>query len=517
MDRSFEVFSGHYQNEYSKDAMRRRMDWLCEKANGIVLDVGCSQGLLPWLLGHRGVQVVGIDCDIDAIAWARENLQKADSTAIENITLLCEDFLCFSPKETFDTIVAGEYLEHLPDEMLDKHLAHMAELLSPHGHVLITVPLGLHPHPDHYQVFLPTNFVEKIGRYFSIRYFDVEDVCLRCICDLSRPFLKPSPEHLLTLAEKGILQLQTKVAAGKRAVKVKELQKRENIEAFLLQPQIQIKENPLRNKLASKGLFAPYIYDRYLFVTLNNIYQDTPLVPNPREITPQSLFMQADKRVGYLQKHLGSMEGMHCLEIGCGTGETAVRLAERAHCKVTGVDASSYLEWSKHQSSDVRFMNVDLTVADPFEEESFDRIVSFAVLEHVQRPLSMLESMFKLLKPGGLVYCTANLYRGPKASHRYREVFFPWPHLLFEDAVFRRFYRDLYGRDDMGLVWVNKLTHLHYLEKIQSLGFEVLRCTYSIKPFDLDFYECFIEKLGSYPKEDLEKDFINVLLRKPEG
>ena len=36
---------------------------------------------------------------------------------------------------------------------------------------------------------------------------------------------------------------------------------------------------------------------------------------------------------------------------------------------------------------------------------------------------------------GGLAWIKAN--RGPKASHRYRWVNFPWPHLLFTDEVFR--------------------------------------------------------------------------------
>ena len=517
MDRSFEVFLGQRLNEYSQEATRRRVTWMCEKARGRVLDVGCSQGLAPWLLGHRGLRVTGIDVDGEAITWARENLNNAAPEARDNIALLHGDFLDYTPEAPFDTILAGEYLEHLPDDLLDRHLAHMAALLAPGGSAVITVPLGLHPHPDHEQIFLPRNLAEKLGKHFSITHMDAEDAYLRCVCDLSAPKRTPDPDQLLSLAEQGIIQLQRKANAGKRATKVAELQNKDTIALYLRENKTAAKENELTRKLAAKGLWAPFVYDRYLFRTLNDIYQEKPLVPQPREISPHSLFAQADSRVAYLQKLFGDMEGANCLEIGCGRGETAVRLAERANCRVTGVDAHAYPEWPERQSGAVRLEEVDLTERNPFAPESFDIIVSFAVLEHVQRPLAMLEVMFDLLRPGGHVYFTANLHRGPMASHRYREVFFPWPHLLFEDAVFIRFYRDRDGRRGVTPAWVNKLTHLHYLEKVRQLGFEIVRCTYSTRPFDEDFYTCFAEKLGRYPKEDLEKDFINLRLRKPEG
>lgn len=516
MDRSFEVFLGRRLNEYSREATRRRANWLCGQARGRVLDVGCSQGLVAWLLGHQGIRVTGIDLDAEAIAWARDNLKNAAPEAQANIAFQCGDFLEYAPDQPFDTILVGEYLEHLPDDLLDRHLAHMAGLLAEGGRVVITVPLGLHPHPDHEQVFLPDNFAAKIGRHFSIDEMDVEDAYLRCVGDLSEPRQTPDPARLLELAQKGILQIQQKALAGKRATKVAELRGKDEVALYLREKERPAPQNELAKKLAAKGLWAPFIYDRYLFKTLNDLYEATPLVPQPREITPQSLFAQADKRIAYLEKHFGGMEGADVLEVGCGRGETAVRLAECGNCRVTGVDANAYPEWSERQSDAVRLVEVDLTEHNPFAPESFDYIISFAVLEHVQQPLAMLEAMHGLLKPGGRMYMTANLYRGPMASHRYREVFFPWPHLLFDDAVFIRFYRDRDGRQGVTPAWVNKLTHLHYLDKVQRLGFEILKCTYSTRPFDQDFYECFAEKLGRYPKEDLEKDFINLMLRKPD-
>lgn len=520
MDRGFEMYMGHIGNAWSQNAARRRADWLCEQASGRVLDVGCSQALLPWLLGHRGLHVTGVDMDGEALNWAKTKLATSTAEAQANIRLVCEDFLNFAPGELFDTIVAGEYLEHLPDDMLDRHLAHMAELLAPGGRLVVTVPLGLHPHPDHEQVFLPRSLSEKLGAHFSLLKMEVEDAYLRCVCDTAATRRTPDDRLLSDLAEKGIIQIQQKADAGKRATKIAELKKAgklvgDEIALYLRERQAAMPRNALAQKLAARGLAAPFVYDRYLFQTLNELYAETPLVPQPREISPRSLFAQADSRVNYLQKHFGDMAGTNCLEVGCGRGETSVRLAERGRCRVTGVDVNMYPEWPERQSDSVRLVEADLTDDSPFAPESFDYIVSFAVLEHVRKPLAMLDAMFALLKPGGQVYLTANLYRGPMASHRYREVFFPWPHLLFNDDVFMRFYKDRDGRCGVTPAWVNGLTHLHYLERVRKLGFEILKCTYSMRPFDEDFFQCFAEKLERYPREDLEKDFINLMLRKP--
>lgn len=278
---------------------------------------------------------------------------------------------------------------------------------------------------------------------------------------------------------------------------------------------LQQAANELEQKLAAKGFKKPFTFDYPLFLALNEIYKDKPLVPHPREINPEGLFAQANKRLDFLQT-LYDLSEKKCLEIGCGRAETAVRLSERFNSHVTGVDTRIYPEWDERRSSNVELDAVDLTEYNPYQPESFDFIYSLAVLEHVQRPLDMLAEMYKLLKPGGRIYLTANLYRGPMASHRYREVYFPWPHLLFADEVFTEFYLKRDGRKDVTPAWVNKLTYLHYLEKIRTLNFEIERCSYSRKPFDDGFYSCFINQLGRYPKEELALDFIKLELRKPQ-
>ena len=90
------------------------------------------------------------------------------------------------------------------------------------------------------------------------------------------------------------------------------------------------------------------------------------------------------------------------------------------------------------------------------------------------------------------------MYRGPKASHRYRDVFFPWPHLLFDDDVFVEFYKGR-GRNNVRAAWVNKLTVPHYETYLRQLDFEVVRQWTTGTPIDEAFYQRFIDRLGRYP------------------
>ena len=131
----------------------------------------------------------------------------------------------------------------------------------------------------------------------------------------------------------------------------------------------------------------------------------------------------------------------------------------------------------------------------------------------MEHSFAELTAVKELLKPEGqgLAYLSANLYRGPKASHRYREVFFPWPHLLFDDDVFIEFYRRR-GRNNVRAAWVNRLTVAHYEMYLRQLDFEVVRQWTTGTPIDEEFYQRFIDKLGRYPRYDLEQDFLHMII-----
>lgn len=250
-------------------------------------------------------------------------------------------------------------------------------------------------------------------------------------------------------------------------------------------------------------------YDLDLFRRLQAEYREKPLVPVARGLDGASLTEQARKRLRLLEQKL-PLRGMRVLEVGCGKGHVLRVLKDEYECDVTGVDVVHYTEWLERP--DVATFVHDIATGDNDSLGTFDRILSFAVWEHIEHPFAALRATRQLLRPEGLMFLFANLYRGPKASHRYREVYFPWPHLLFQDDVVARYYVEDLGRDPSRPSWVNKLTAAHYLTYLDELDFDVRDLSWSITPIDQPFYERFEDVLGRYPRYDLERDFINAVV-----
>ena len=255
-------------------------------------------------------------------------------------------------------------------------------------------------------------------------------------------------------------------------------------------------------------------FDLDLFLTLNREYADRPLVPRPRQFIREALVEQAHRRASSIGRRI-DLTGRRVLEVGCGRGDLGQVLADTHGCTYTGIDIVEYPEWAGLSNSQVTFQRRDIG-SEPSEDlGEFDVIVSMAVLEHVVHPYSMLSAMYKRLQPHGVAYLAANLYRGPKASHRYREVFFPWPHLLFDTRVWRDFYRLVHNREET-FAWVNKLTYSQYRNYFDLIGFYSKKVWLTSSTFDEEFYARFESILSAYPVFDLSHDFIYAVLERPE-
>jgi len=253
-------------------------------------------------------------------------------------------------------------------------------------------------------------------------------------------------------------------------------------------------------------------YDIKLFEQLNEEYKPKPLTPTPREIDPRSRFQGAKVRLGQVARYL-ELDGTRALEIGCGQGQEVWFLRHKFGCRAFGIDVKPYPEWLTYRGDGVQICTASAE-AMPFADDSFERIISFAVWEHVGRPFRALKEADRVLRPGGLMWLYANLHRGPSASHRYRDVYFPWPHLLFDDEVAIEFFERQGKRGHFS--WVNKLTYDTYDKYFRLLGLELVHLHFSEKEWDQQFYERFEDVLGRYPITDLKRDFFTAVLRKPD-
>jgi cyclopropane fatty-acyl-phospholipid synthase-like methyltransferase len=255
-------------------------------------------------------------------------------------------------------------------------------------------------------------------------------------------------------------------------------------------------------------------YDISLFEQLNEEYISKPIKNSFPESDPDSEFKYARSRLFSLNKLL-PLEGKRILEVGCGRGYVSKVLATEYKCSVVGVDIRERDQWNvlQSESPNLEYRVLDLSNENPFDIESFDLIISFAVWEHIIHPFTMLKECCKILKPSGAIYMIANLYRAPNASHRYREVFFPFPHLLFEDEVFSEYYMKHIGKS-MQPSRLNKLTYAQYKEYFKILNLRIEHERLRRTPLDKAFYERFKDKLEPYPVFDLELEFFTVLLQK---
>jgi cyclopropane fatty-acyl-phospholipid synthase-like methyltransferase len=253
-------------------------------------------------------------------------------------------------------------------------------------------------------------------------------------------------------------------------------------------------------------------FDLRLFKELNDEYSDKRVVKAPRQFDPESQAKEAQSRGGTIERTLG-VSGSRLLEVGCGRANVGRHLATTYDCEVVGLDKTPFREWEEPLPANLSMVAGD--VSDPeLDIGSFDAIYSFSVWEHLTHPYAALANCFRWLNAGGAMFIHAQLHRGPKASHRYREVFFPWPHLLFTPEIFEAYYMSI-NMKPARPAWVNKLTYSQYVDHFNRLGYSIRSCRATGSEFDEVFYERFHEQLSPYPKWDLAQDAITTVLQRP--
>ena len=97
--------------------------------------------------------------------------------------------------------------------------------------------------------------------------------------------------------------------------------------------------------------------------------------------------------------------GSGFLEIAPGPGYLAIELARNGNFKVTGVDISETFVRIARENAEREGVSVDFrrgnTSAMPFDANSFDFIVCRAAFKNFSEPVSALQEMHRVLRPGG--------------------------------------------------------------------------------------------------------------------
>ena len=94
------------------------------------------------------------------------------------------------------------------------------------------------------------------------------------------------------------------------------------------------------------------------------------------------------------------------LEIGCGEGRGVELLYEKAE-SFTAIDKiGEVITKLKEQYPEGNFIQMNLPPLESLEDNSFDVIISFQVIEHIKNDRLYLEEIKRVLKPGGKAYIT---------------------------------------------------------------------------------------------------------------
>jgi ubiquinone/menaquinone biosynthesis C-methylase UbiE len=156
-----------------------------------------------------------------------------------------------------------------------------------------------------------------------------------------------------------------------------------------------------------------------------------------------------------LTKHIDPT--LRVLDVGCGPGDLSIRISQYCH-EVQGVDVTPEMIQIAEEKVACGPANVCFQQADacdlPFENHSFDKVMSVNALQTMIRPEMALMEMSRVLKPGGELLLITYCYGDSSLSDS--ESLVDWAIKYRTQAVWQSF----------------KLTQL--VDLLQANGFEVV-------------------------------------------
>jgi SAM-dependent methyltransferase len=113
--------------------------------------------------------------------------------------------------------------------------------------------------------------------------------------------------------------------------------------------------------------------------------------------------------------------GQRLLDVACGSGGPTLRIAERTHASVVGIDIhADGIEAAKRQAAargltpNASFQVVDGGTALPFTDGSFDALICIDAINHLPDRRGVLSDWARVLKPGGrLLFTDPIVVTGP--------------------------------------------------------------------------------------------------------
>ncbi|WP_232818613.1 class I SAM-dependent methyltransferase [Exiguobacterium flavidum] len=148
--------------------VRSRVHWIIREAKGRqILDIGCSGGIIPILLGREGKEVLGLDISPEAIEEANQTLGHEAESVRELVAFVEANFMTYEIGQRFDSVLMTEVLEHIgePERFIER--AH--SLTKAGGRMIVTVPFGVNDYQDHKRTYYLRELIEQLTPYGEIQ------------------------------------------------------------------------------------------------------------------------------------------------------------------------------------------------------------------------------------------------------------------------------------------------------------------------------------------------------------
>lgn len=139
----------------------------------------------------------------------------------------------------------------------------------------------------------------------------------------------------------------------------------------------------------------------------------------------------------YIRTALKVTSDDHLVDLGCGTGGAAIRLAQLTGCRVTGITLSEKQisqaeKMAKASGVDqlVSFQRVDFEQPLPFKDHSFTKAFAVEALCHAADKAAVLTEVFRVIAPEGLFLILDGFLRTgnmpPDQERSYRRCLVGW-------------------------------------------------------------------------------------------